>query len=178
MFVIDVISRVIHVATAITLIGGSTFIFFVLMPAWSGLAENTRQQLMTAVQGRWKRFVHGGIALFLLSGFYNYFRAMPSHEGDGLYHALVGTKILIALVVFFLASALVGRGKATERFRRGRHFWLGTMLVLAAIIVAISGYVKIRGGGVEAAVFETAGFETVASQTFASVLELPPAKDF
>jgi len=157
MFFLDVISRVVHVATAITLVGGSAFIFFVLMPAWGGLAENARQDLIAAVQGRWKRFVHGGIALFLLSGFYNYFRAMPAHQGDGPYHALVGTKILIALVVFFLASALVGRGRATERIRQGRRFWLGTMLLLAAVIVAISGYVKIRGAGPEPAV-ETAAF--------------------
>ena len=106
---IDVLSRIVHVGTAITLVGGTAFLRLVLIPIAERLPEDTHRQLSDAVQSRWKRFVHAGILLFLLSGFYNYMRAIPSHKGDGLYHALIGTKILLALAVFFIASALVGR---------------------------------------------------------------------
>jgi uncharacterized membrane protein len=146
--VIDVVSRIVHVSTAITLVGGTVFMLFVLIPAAKQLTDEQHDKLRSAIRGTWKRFVHSGILLFLLSGFYNYFRAMPSHKGDGLYHALIGTKIILALVVFFIASVLVGRSPAFESMRRGREKWLKIIVLLAAIIVAMSGFVKVQSKNV------------------------------
>ena len=137
---LSVISRWAHVGTAILLVGGTFFMRFVLHPS---LDENSGE-LMGRVRGRWKKFVHGGIALFLISGFFNYFKAMPMHKGDGLYHGLVGTKILLALLVFFLASALVGRSAGTQKFRDNAAKWTGVIVIVSALIVAISGFVKVR----------------------------------
>ncbi|MDA8743229.1 hypothetical protein N9N28_01235 [Rubripirellula amarantea] len=145
MFWIDVISRVVHVGTAITLVGGSVFTLLVLMPAAKQISDAEHQTLATALMGRWKRFVHGGVLLFLVSGFYNYFRAIPNHKGDGLYHALVGTKMLMAFVVFFLAAAMVGRSEKLAFIRNSRPKYLTMLVVLATAIVMISGFVKIRG---------------------------------
>ena len=145
MFWLDIVSRVVHVGTAVTLVGGSVFMLCVLMPAVGTLSAESREALHAAVVGRWKRFVHGGVLLFLASGFYNYFRAIPNHRGDGLYHALIGTKMILALGIFFLAAALVGRSSKLAPIRANRKKWLGVLVLLAAIIVAISGAVKIRG---------------------------------
>ena len=142
---VDWISRFLHIATAITLIGGSIFLRFVLLPAAERLAPAAQETLTTELVARWKRIVHLGIVLFLASGFYNYYRAIPDHRGDGLYHALVGTKILLALIVFFLAAALVGRSAALEPIRRQRRRSLTALVLLATVIVAISGWVKVRG---------------------------------
>lgn len=145
MEIIDVLSRIVHVGTAITLVGGSVFTAFVLMPAAKELEDDAHQALATSVKSRWKRFVHPGILFFLISGIYNYYRAIPSHRGDSLYHALVGTKILLALGVFFIAAALVGRSEKLEPIRRSRTTWIKVLVLSAAIIVAISGFVKVRG---------------------------------
>ena len=107
--------------------------------------DEQRDRLTDGIRGRWKRFVHGGIELFLISGFYNYYRAIPNHDGDGLYHALVGTKMLLALIVFFFASVLVGRSAKFEKWRQQPQFILRAMIVLSLLIVAISGFLKIRG---------------------------------
>ena len=147
---VDVVSRIIHIATAITLVGGSAFMLLVLMPSVKELPSEAREQFSAAVKNRWKRFVHIGILLFLLSGLYNYIRMVPLHKGDGLYHALIGTKILIALGVFFIAAALVGRSEKLEGIRRNRAKWLKVVVLLAATIVAISGYVKVRGAAAPA----------------------------
>lgn len=144
MLILDIVSRVVHVGTAITLVGGSAFILLVLMPSAKALSEEAHDQLATGIFGRWKKIVHVGVLLFLLSGFYNYYRAIPKHDGDGLYHALLGTKMLLALVVFFLAAALVGRSEKLEGIRRQRAKWLRVMLVIATVIVVISGFVKVR----------------------------------
>lgn len=145
MWIIDIVSRIVHVATAITLVGGSIFTLFVLLPSAKELSEESHAKLAAAVAGRWKRFVHIGVLLFLVSGFYNYIQAIPDHRGDGLYHALLGTKMLMALVVFFLAAALVGKSPKLEPIRRNRAKWLKVLVLIAATIVTISGFVKVRG---------------------------------
>ena len=101
-----VVSRIVHVSTAITLVGGTVFMLFVLLPAANRLGEEAHATLSAEVKRIWKRFVHIGILLFLVSGLYNYFSALPEHDGDGLYHGLVGTKILLALAIFFIIGLL------------------------------------------------------------------------
>jgi len=144
MIWIDVASRWIHVGTAIVLVGGLVFLRFVLSPAAAQLADDAHQQLKELILQRWKKFVHAGIGLFILSGLYNYLVVLaPLHKGDKLYHALMGTKILLALTVFFLSSALVGRSKAFAGMRANPRLWQGVILVLAAAIIGISGYAKV-----------------------------------
>lgn len=149
MLLIDVVSRFVHVLTGITLLGGSLFSLLVLVPSLELAEAETKAKLKEKIGSQWKRIVHAGIALFLISGFYNYFKAMPLHKGDGLYHALVGTKIILALGLFFVASALVGRSAAFEGFRRDSNKWLKVICLIGIVIVAISSFVKIRGPKVE-----------------------------
>lgn len=140
------LSRFLHVGTAIVLVGGTFFIRFVLQPAaLKSLTEDQHAGLREQVMGVWKRIVHAGIGLFLLTGGINYGKVIVEKKADALYHALLGTKILLALGIFFIASALVGRAAAFEGMRRNARKWMGVNLVLAAIIVAISGFLKVRG---------------------------------
>ena len=145
MFFLDVLSRFAHVGTAIMMVGGTMFLLFVLLPSSKELDDQPRQSLSTAVLGRWKRFVHIGILLLLASGIYNYMRAIPGHKGDGLYHGMVGTKMILAFVIFFIASVLVGRSPKFEGMRSNRAKWLKVVVVLACVIVAISAFLKVRG---------------------------------
>lgn len=143
MEIVDVLSRWVHVGTAIVFLGGAVFLRFVLLPVTQRAAGGA-ESLQAGVLAAWRKFVHGSVALFLLSGLYNYMRAIPHHKGDGLYHGLLGGKILIALVVFFLAEALVGRSATFARWRAEPRKWWGLVILLAAIIVAISGYLKVQ----------------------------------
>jgi uncharacterized membrane protein len=142
---VDVLSRWLHVGTAIVLLGGTFYIRFVLMPAAKQLPDAEHEKLKELVGARWKKFVHGGIGLLLLTGFYNYFQATPAEAFRKQYHMLVGIKILLAFAVFFLGSALVGRSKAFAGMRQKAPQWLGAVLLLGAVIVGISGYLKVAG---------------------------------
>ncbi len=144
---VDVVSRVIHVLTAISLVGGSLFAAFVVGPALRSLSEEAAGVFRTALTSRWKMWVHGGIALFLVTGFYNYIRAMPAHNevGDKIYHAFLGTKMLLAFGVMIIASGLVGRSRAFQFMRDSRGLWQMILILLAVVIVGLSGYVKVRG---------------------------------
>lgn len=146
--VINVLSRWIHVATAIVLLGGMAFQRFVLLPSAAELPDAEHDKLRAAVLGRWKKFVHAGIGLLLLTGFYNYLGApTPANPPISwkLYHPLVGTKILIALALFAMSSGMVGRSNAFAGLRANPKRTLTIMLLLGAMIVGLSGYLKVAG---------------------------------
>jgi len=144
--ILPVVSRWAHIGCAIVLVGGSSFIWLVLQP----VLKDESSDLQERIRNRWKKFVHPGILIFLVSGLYNYVQAVPVHKGDGLYHMLVGTKMLLALVVFALASILVGSKPGTQKIRDSARKWLGITLLLATVIVGISGFVKTRSYSVPA----------------------------
>jgi uncharacterized membrane protein len=142
--ILNVASRWVHIATAIVVVGGTVFLRFVLLPAAEELPQAEHDRLRELTIGRWRRAVTLGIALFLLSGFYNYIVvSMPKHHGDRLYHSLMGVKILLAFGVFFLASVLVGRSARFEPVRRERKKWLLLLIGAAFLIVLISDYLRI-----------------------------------
>ncbi|MGD9855450.1 MAG: hypothetical protein AB7U20_10935 [Planctomycetaceae bacterium] len=142
--IVDVLSRWAHVGAAVVLVGGSVFTRFVLMPAAAGLQESEHVALRERVMGRWKKIVMAGILLLLASGFYNYLVvAAPSHKGDGLYHGLMGLKILLAFAAFFLASVLTGRSPKFDSLRANPARWIGVLILLTGAVIAIGGFLKV-----------------------------------
>jgi uncharacterized membrane protein len=138
--IVDLLSRWVHVGAAIVLLGGSTFVRFVLMPAAEQLPEAEHRQLRSGVMARWKRIVMIGIVLLLVTGGYNYY----ARDGKtSQYHMLMGIKMLLALGVFFLASALTGRSEGLAAVRRDAKKWLTVLIVLASVVVAIAGFLKV-----------------------------------
>jgi len=139
-----IVSRWTHVGTAIVLVGGTFFLRFVLAPVVARLSDAEHVKVKELVTDSWRKFVHTGILLFMASGFYNYLVvAAPLHKGDKLYHPLIGTKILLGFGMFFIAAALVGRSKTFEGMRRNSKFWQSVLLVLATIVIGISGFAKV-----------------------------------
>ncbi|MDP1563756.1 MAG: hypothetical protein Q8M16_20430 [Pirellulaceae bacterium] len=147
LLMVDIVSRVLHLLTAISLVGGSIYAAFVVGPVLRSLGGEKAGEVQSSLTNRWKMWVHGGIALFLLTGFYNYIRAMPAHNeaGDKIYHAFLGTKMLLAFGVMLIASGLVGRSRAFQFMRDSRGLWQTVLIFLAVVIVALSGYIKTRG---------------------------------
>ncbi len=140
----NILMRVVHVMSAVVLLGGACYVRFVLLPAAAELPEAEHAALRERLLSRWKSIVHRGIGLLLITGFYNYLEVTsPQHRGQGLYHMLMGIKILLALGVFFLASALVGRAAAFEGLRRQPRQWLTILIVLAGVVVGIGSAIKV-----------------------------------
>jgi uncharacterized membrane protein len=138
------ILRLIHILTVVTLVGGILFMRLVLAPvADKVLSGDMREQLHAALIGFWKYFVHAGIALLVISGFLNYL-VFPGRPLDGKYHMILGIKILIALGVFVISSALVGKTPAFEGIRRRHRLWLTVNIGLILIVIAMSSFLKVR----------------------------------
>jgi uncharacterized membrane protein len=137
---VRVLFRWMHIGSVIVLVGGAVFQRFFVMPAATSLPEAEHQALKDRVLARWRILVHVLITLILISGFYNLIKM--AREVTSTWHMLIGVKILLALVVFFIASALVGRSKGLQPIRDQAFLWLGVNVALAAAIVMISGVLR------------------------------------
>lgn len=137
-FVLMLVSRWLHVLSAIVMAGGTIFMRFALIPALGASTPEMRQEVQTSVLNRWRLYVHATITVLIVTGFYNFYARM-SQVKPMPYHALFGLKFLLAMVIFFIASVLVGRSKGLKPMRDNAKFWLNVNVVLAVIVVLIAG---------------------------------------
>lgn len=143
-------SRWLHLAAAITAIGGAAFMRLALIPAArESLTDESHRKLREALRVRWSKVVMACIGVLLLTGGYNFVvLALPPKVDAIPYHPIFGLKFFAALGVFFIASALVGRSPGLESMRAQRARWLSWLLVLAGAVVLLSGVLmQIRTAG-------------------------------
>lgn len=135
------ISRWLHLAAAIAAIGGAFFMRVALAPAAAGVLDDEQhRKLRDAIRARWAKVVGACIGILLLTGGLNFaLLAIPPKIAALPYHPIFGVKLLAALAVFFIASALIGRAPGFEPMRQQQRKWLGILLSLAALIVLLSG---------------------------------------
>ncbi len=150
--IVGIVLRWMHIFAAIALFGGTIFQRIALHPTVGELDAAQREIVAAGVRRRWSKVVMIAILFLLVSGLTNYiltvrnFKALGAVNPDDnlppLYHALWGVKVLLALVVFFFASVLAGRSEGTKHFRENAGKWLTVNLILATIIVGISGVLR------------------------------------
>ena len=135
--------RWVHIASATLAIGGPFFVRFALLPAAAKeLDEAAQKRLRAAVNKRWSKVVYALIALFILTGLYNFlvtarWRGLSPADRQ-LYHMIFGIKMMAAFSIFFLASALAGKSESLAAIRKRGKTFLGVLLVLAAVVLACS----------------------------------------
>jgi len=139
--VFPIVVRWIHIVAAIVAIGGAAFIRFVLLPSFhESLDDQTRQKLMGSVRQRWSKIVGLCIVILLATGAGNFvLLALRAGLKPMPYHALFGIKFIAAMVIFFLASALVGRSPGFAKMRERPARPLTVIVVLGVLIVLLSG---------------------------------------
>ncbi|MFQ5414447.1 MAG: hypothetical protein ACE5E6_08315 [Phycisphaerae bacterium] len=141
--------RWVHIGAAMATVGGAAYMRLAVLPALrDGADDPARARLREALTARWARVVHVCIALLLVTGFGNfYLLAIRPHLPAMPYHPVFGAKLLTAVLIFFIASALVSRGPGFAGIRAKSATWLTILLIAAAVVVALSGVlVQLRGG--------------------------------
>lgn len=135
--------RWLHIVGAVVAVGGAVFIRFVLLPSAATLPEEQRQPFRAEVIRRFGKLFLAAIGILFLTGFANYIiYEMPQHREQGVYHGIIGAKILFAIGVAFIGSALVGRSPAFEGIRRRAPRWLAINILLALVIIALAGIAR------------------------------------
>jgi uncharacterized membrane protein len=135
MAFIVIVARWLHVISACLVIGGVTFIRFVLPGGLKLLDEPRRQQVLLAVRRRFKRVVHAAIFLLLVTGIYNTCLAWDKYQLDeALLHALWGTHVLLAACALAI-SLYVLAGPQPPRSHR-KLMVLNFAILLLAVAAA------------------------------------------
>ncbi|MGB6043366.1 MAG: hypothetical protein WBF93_09445 [Pirellulales bacterium] len=149
MEVVAILLRWMHVFAGMTLVGGLLYQRLALLPAACELADPQRAEFLNGARRRWSKLVMIAVLFLLVSGLVNLFLTIKTFKPlledqqlPGLYLQLFLVKFVLALVIFFFASALAGRGAATQRFRDEARRWLTITLILAVILVAISNVMR------------------------------------
>lgn len=151
--VVNLLLRWAHVLAAVAALGGLVFARFGLLPALGEFDAPTRDRIHESIRRRWLPWVIGAITVLLASGLANFLifngrvKSAPEFWGatwmrDSSYHLLFGVKFLIAMVMFYFSSALVGRGEGTQWVRNERAKWLSVTLLLGLVVVLISGWMR------------------------------------
>lgn len=137
--------RWVHVLSVVTLVGGLIFQCCVLLPGLKVLSDEQRTALREAMRGTWAKCVMVTAGLILLSGIVNIGITFPRTDfggPKGLYHGLVGLKLLLAFVILYIASLLSGRSAAAHRFREKEGMWLNVVVFLGIIAICVGGVMR------------------------------------
>jgi putative copper export protein len=141
--VVTTVSRFLHITAAVAAGGGAIFMKLALHPSAETLPPDSRDALRSAVRSRWSKVVMASIAVLLATGIFNFMTIVKTYDLKGTpYHAIFGVKFLLALVIFFLASVLVGRSDMAQKARQNAGKWLTILVSLLLILLALSSVLK------------------------------------
>lgn len=133
---LHIVSRAIHIVSAMILGGGIFYLRTVLAHSGPDACFAGRRQV-------WARWVAIASALLLATGIYNYMVIIQQSKLPGAaalppaYHALLGVKMLLGLAVMFIAAITSGKTSAAEKARANMSWWLniGWTCVMAIVIL-------------------------------------------
>lgn len=145
-----ILLRWVHALAALFWVGGSLFLLLVYRPAIRVLPEAVRPLLEKAVRQRFRELVNAAVVILLVSGMILTFDRLSSPAATTAYTLVLGTKIVLALLAFYLALELGGGRRLTVRL--GRHLVGAPELILGLglaiyLLVAVLRIVYERAAG-------------------------------
>ncbi len=100
---------------------------------WGKASGESRETIGSPLRS----WVGVGSGLAVVSGIFLWMWSMADADSVPGWHALIGIKVLLAIALMFLASAVVGRAAAFERFRSGPGLKLSALVAFAVILIAL-----------------------------------------
>lgn len=125
----------VHVLSILTVVGFSFFQYLVLQPVLRRL-QGVPEDFIQAVQRRSGILIGVAWVLIWVTGIYNLVVVVPTVKPN--YHLVLGAKILLVLVLFFLSTALSHPSLAFESIQRNRGRWIALVAWLGIAIVLLS----------------------------------------
>ena len=134
---IPVIFRLLHILSAVTLVGGILAWRYAFLPGLGALAPEMRAKLENAAAALWRPLVISSILGLLISGSWNFVTNFLHRPGLAPgWHAVFGVKILLALHIF--AVALL----ATKPDNPRRVPQLTGIAISGVIVIALSATLR------------------------------------
>ena len=135
---LHVISRFLHIISAILLLGGAFYAHRVLTPVLNVLPEDRRMQAAAGAQLRYRTTLFTLVAISLLSGLYN-FLSVPHSK---LYHMAFGIKMLAVLHIYATVVLWATSPYGDVNFAGKNKRRLLSISIAGVIVVLISAYLR------------------------------------
>jgi uncharacterized membrane protein len=139
MTILDILMRYVHISSAILAVGGMAYILVCLWPSMRLVDDTFRAAILELTGRRFSRLLHVAIAGMLISGIYNWIRLAGVYLDMGpIGNALIGTKVLVAMIMFVIAW-----GRALKLIKGGRpRMWLMINLHLGAVVILLGAVLR------------------------------------
>jgi uncharacterized membrane protein len=135
-------SRVLHVLGAIILVGGLFYLRMVIAPTVSAATKPTTDAWFGGRRASWAKWVGIAALVLIATGLFNYFEIVKANDVVASYHMMLGIKIIVALVLIFLASLLAGRTAMAVQLRGKMKFWLSVCLLIGILTVILGSVLR------------------------------------
>jgi uncharacterized membrane protein len=140
-FLLLLTSRLLHILGAIFLLGGVFYLRTIIAPRL-GAADGTVDSWFAGGRATWAKWVGITTLVLIATGLFNFIVNVKTYQIATSYHMLVGLKILVALIVFFLAAVLAGRSGLADRLRANMKFWLSVCAIAGIVTVLIGSVMR------------------------------------
>jgi hypothetical protein len=134
--ILSTLMRWMHIGSITLLVGGAAYARWIVRPALDGLDRDDRKVLIGRFQAGFRPLVYAATVGIAGSGLFNFFSRAGDHTP--FYHALFGTKVLLALHVFASAVLMVRRGADEQKYFR----LASGVLISGLLIILISAYLR------------------------------------
>ncbi len=132
---VDVAVKWVHLLSIVTGVGFTLFQYLVLLPVLKRV-QGVPEDLVKALQRRAGMVIGIAWVLIWVTGIYNLVVVVPAVKPN--YHMVLGAKILLVLVLFFISTALSHPSLAFEGIQRNRAKWVALAAWLGIVIIALS----------------------------------------
>ncbi len=134
--VLLIVMRYLHIVSAIVAVGGVTFSAFCLRQPALALPEAQRDPLLGAVRRRFAKLQWLAIAGLVLSGAYNWMLSAGTYKAMGpVGNALIGTKVLLALILFAVVWARGANLIRSDKAAAMINVHLAAIIILLAAVL-------------------------------------------
>lgn len=133
--VVGVLMRWVHIASAVTLIGGAIYVLYVVLPAVAGM--ESRGAVLAGLGARFRPLILGAVIGLLVSGAWSFFMkpAMPPR-----YLMWFSLKMLLVLhiltVAFRIPRASAGEAPRLKRMMTG-------LVASGLVVILVSAYLRL-----------------------------------
>jgi putative copper resistance protein D len=103
VYLLQILFLYVHLVSAVVFVGGSIFIWTVLLPAMNRLEveQSTKQSVLFAVSKRFGRVVDVSLLLLIVTGIYNATWYLPSFEVSSPESKILAIKIIVVAIMVF-----------------------------------------------------------------------------
>jgi uncharacterized membrane protein len=137
MTAVNIAVRVLHIGSAIALLGGTIFFLVVLIPTVRILDEGLRTSILQLARKRFYRISHPALLLLAATGLYTYLSNLHAYDNPKALHGLIGMKILLWVAITSIVFA------QTFGVLRGCPIrWAKVNLTLGIAVIIIAAVVR------------------------------------